>query len=164
MQNTKIGALECIATLGCVAIIPSILTGPTFTIQTFGTASFAHIIWIILIGALLFSLLFGLFFKFKDKDFIDISEYAGGKFLKYFSGISAIAYLLFATILALSEFTENIRNIIFQNAPSEYFYLLFMVGMLISVLVGARRNIQSQYNHRTINNCKYNIYIFLALL
>lgn len=138
MQNVKIGAWECIATLGCVAIIPSILTGPTFTIQTFGTASLAHIVWMIFIGIILFSLFFGLFFKFKNKDFIDISEYAGGKFLKYFSGILAIIYLLFATILALSEFTENIRNIIFENAPTEYFYLIFFVGMLISVLVGVR--------------------------
>ena len=125
MQNIKIGALECIATLGCVAIIPSILTGPTFTIQTFGTASLTHIIWIILIGSISFGLLFNLFFKFKDKDIIDISEYVGGKFLKYFTGITAIAFLLFTTILALSEFTENIRNIIFANAPTEYFYLLF---------------------------------------
>ena len=138
MQNVKIGAIECIATLGCVAIIPSILTGPTFTVQTFGTGSLAHVIYIILIGILLFSLFFGLFFKFKGKDFIDISEYAGGKFLKYFSGISAVFYLLLTTILALSEFTENIRNIIFENAPTEYFYILFIIGMLISVLTGIR--------------------------
>ena len=104
--------------------------------QTFGTASLAHIVWIIIIGALSFSLLFNLFFKFKDKDIIDISEYVGGNTLKYFTGISAIIFLLFTTILALSEFTENIRNIIFENAPTEYFYLLFFIGMLISVLTG----------------------------
>lgn len=138
MQNDKISALECIATLGCVAIIPSILTGPTFTIQTFGTASLAHIVYIILLCAILFSLFFGLFFKFKGMDFIDISEYAGGKFLKYFSGITVIIYLMLTIVLALSEFTENIRHIIFENAPTEYFYLLFLVGILVSVLIGTR--------------------------
>lgn len=138
MQNAKISSLECIATLGCVAVIPSILTGPTFTIQSFGTGSLTHVIYMILIGILLFSLLFGLFFKFNGKDIIDISEYAGGKFLKYFTGISIILYLMLTIILALSEFTENIRNIIFQNAPTEYFYLLFFVGMIISVWIGIR--------------------------
>lgn len=138
MQNAKISALECIVTLGCVAVIPSILTGPTFTIQTFGTASLAHIVYIILLSAILFSLFFGLFFKFKGMDFIDISECAGGKFLKYFSGITIIIYLMLTIILALSEFTENIRNIIFENAPTEYFYILFFVGVLISVSIGIR--------------------------
>ena len=127
MQNVKISALECIATLGCVAVIPSLLTGPTFTIQTFGTGSLTHIIYMIIFGALLFSLLFSLLFKFNGMDIIDISEYAGGKFLKYFSGITSIIYLLLTVILALSEFTENIRNIIFQNAPTEYFYLIFFI-------------------------------------
>lgn len=138
MPNAKISALECIATLGCVAVIPSLLTGPTFTIQTFGTGSLAHIVYMSIVGALFFYLLFGLFFKFKDMDIIDISEYAGGKFLKYFTGIIAILYLLITIILALSEFTENIRNIIFENAPTEYFYLIFFVGIVISVLIGAR--------------------------
>lgn len=138
MQEVKISALECIATLGCVAVIPSLLTGPTFTIQTFGTGSLAHIIYMIILGALLFGLLFNLLFKFKGMDIIDISEYAGGKFLKYFTGISAIGYLMLTIILALSEFTENIRNIIFENAPTEYFYLIFFTGMLISVLIGTR--------------------------
>lgn len=125
MQNAKISALECIATLGCVAVIPSLLTGPTFTIQAFGTGSLTHIIYMILVGAILFGLLFSLLFKFKGMDIIDISECAGGKFLKYFTGITAIIYLMLTVILALSEFTENIRNIIFQNAPTEYFYLIF---------------------------------------
>ena len=126
MENAKISAIECIATLGCVAVIPSILTGPTFTIQSFGTASLAHIIYLIILYAFLFILYFGLFFKFKNMDIIDISEYVGGNFLKYFTGITIILYLMFTIILALSEFTENIRNIIFQNAPTEYFYLLFL--------------------------------------
>lgn len=138
MQNVKISTLECIATLGCVALIPSLLTGPTFTIQTFGTGSLSHIIYMIVLGISLFTILFGLFLKFNNMDIIDISEVAGGKFLKYFSGITTILYLMLTVILALSEFTENIRNIIFQNAPNEYFYFIFWVGMLISVFIGIR--------------------------
>ena len=45
---------------------------------------------------------------------------------------------MLTVILALSEFTENIRNILFENAPTEYFYLIFYVGILISVLIGIR--------------------------
>lgn len=138
MQNVNISVLECIATLGIVAVIPSLLTGPTFTIQSFGTGSLTHIIYMIIIGIAFFSLLFGLFLKFKGMDIVDISEVAGGRFLKYFTGITIILYLMLTVILALSEFTENIRNILFENAPTEYFYLIFYVGILISVLIGIR--------------------------
>ena len=138
MQNVNISVLECIATLGIVAVIPSLLTGPTFTIQSFGTGSLTHIIYMIIIGSAFFSLLFGLFLKFKGMDIVDISEVAGGRFLKYFTGITIILYLMLTVILALSEFTENIRNILFENAPTEYFYLIFYVGILISVLIGIR--------------------------
>ena len=94
MEKVKIGTLECILTIGCVTIIPLILTVPTFTVQTFGTDGLTHTIYIILVGILVFSLLFHLFLKFKNKDIIDISEFVGGKVLKYLTGIFIIGYLV----------------------------------------------------------------------
>ncbi len=138
MNQTKIGAIECIATIGCVNIIPLILTIPTFTAQTFGTGSFAQTVYTILISIIAFSIIFKLFFKFQNKDFIDISEYAGGKTLKYISGIIIISYLILSTVLVLSEFNENIRNMLLKNAPSEYIYLLFIAGMLVGVFSGIK--------------------------
>ena len=138
MENTKIGTIECILTLGCVAIIPLILTVPTFTIQTFGSAALSHTLYIILVGILLFSLLFHMFFKFKNKDILDISEFVGGKFLKYVTGIIAICYLVLSTSLVLSEFNENIRNIIFENTPANYIYILFAIGLIVGVFSGIK--------------------------
>lgn len=138
MEDTKIGVWECIATIGCVNIIPLVLTIPTFTAQNFGTGSMFHTIYSIIIGAISLGILFRLFFKFPGKDFFEISEYAGGKFLKYLSYIIVIAYLLTSTVIVLSEFNENIRNILFKNAPSEYVYLLFIVGMFFGILSGIK--------------------------
>ena len=118
MEDTKIGVWECIATIGCVNIIPLVLTIPTFTAQNFGTGSMFHTIYSIIIGAISLGILFRLFFKFPGKDFFEISEYAGGKFLKYLSYIIVIAYLLTSTVIVLSEFNENIRNILYLiNMP-----------------------------------------------
>ncbi len=126
MNQSKIGVVECIATIGCINIIPLILTLPTFSAQTYGTGSFAHTIYSILLSLIGFTLLFSLFLKFKGKDFFDISEYVGGTFLKTISGIISIGILVICTVLVLSEFNENIRNILLVHSPSEYIYLLFI--------------------------------------
>lgn len=80
--------------------------------------------------------MFKLFFKFSNKDFFEISEYAGGKILKGISYFLVAVYLITSVVVVLSEFNENIRNILFKNAPSEYINLLFIFGMFIGLLCG----------------------------
>lgn len=138
MENNKISVWECIATIGCVNIIPLVLTIPTLTAQTFGTGSMFHTIYTIIISAISFGILFKLFFNFNGKNLFEISEYAGGKFLKYLTYFIVAIYLIASTVIVLSEFNENIRNILFKNAPSEYIYLLFIVGMFFGVLSGIK--------------------------
>ena len=50
MDNSKISTWECIAMIGCVNIIPLVLTIPTFTAQSFGTGSMLHTIYSIIVA------------------------------------------------------------------------------------------------------------------
>ena len=80
--------------------------------------------------------MFKFFFKFPNKDFFEISEYVGGKTLRNISYFLVALYLTTSLVLVLSEFNENIRNILFKNAPSEYINLLFIIGMFVGLLCG----------------------------
>lgn len=80
--------------------------------------------------------MFKFFFKFPNKDFFEISEYVGGKTLRNISYFLVALYLTTSVVLVLSEFNENIRNILFKNAPSEYINLLFIIGMFVGLLCG----------------------------
>lgn len=80
--------------------------------------------------------MFKFFFKFPNKDFFEISEYVGGKTLRNITYFLVALYLTTSVVLVLSEFNENIRNILFKNAPSEYINLLFIIGMFVGLLCG----------------------------
>ncbi len=134
----QIGALEFIATIGCVGMIPLVLTIPTFSAQTYGTGAMAHTLYMTVISAFFLWFLCHLFFQFPKNDFLDISEYVGGKILKFFTTFLAISYLLTSAIIVLAEFNENIRNILFQNAPSHYISFIFLLGLLPGVFSGIK--------------------------
>ena len=57
-SNFKIGTWEAVATLGCISLIPVFLTIPTYDVQTFGTATFAHNVYSAIITLLIISFLF----------------------------------------------------------------------------------------------------------
>lgn len=129
---------ECIATLGCMTIIPIILTLPTFSAHYFGTASFLYAVYSSIVAGILFFILFKLFSKYKNRDILDVAEIAGGKPLKYITGLLAVLYLMTAAVITLSEFNENVRNILFDEAPSIYISLLFIITVLIGCLIGLK--------------------------
>lgn len=136
--NGFIGSWECIATLGCITITPLVLTLPTFASEDFGTSAFLHAIYVSIIAGIFFLLLFMMYSKFKNKDIIDISEFALGKFFKYLTGLILIFYFFSTAVLTLGEFNENIKNILFSEAPSEIICLLFMITVFIGSVIGLR--------------------------
>lgn len=126
-----LGSWECIATLGCITLIPLLLTMPTFSAELFGTASLLQILYISAISGIIYTLIFKMYKKFSGKDFLDISEYIGGKGLKIIVGIFLIAYLFFEAFISLSEFTINVQNTLFHETPKEYIAILFTITVLI---------------------------------
>lgn len=138
IYNGKLGSWECISLIGCISVIPLVLTAPTFIVENLGTGSFLYSVYITLLTGLSFIVLFKLYSKFKDQDIIDLSKFVGGSFLKYLTGLFIIFYLLISSIVTLSEFTENIRYILFDQAPPAYITTLFAITIFFGVLIGLR--------------------------
>ncbi|MBQ9280389.1 MAG: GerAB/ArcD/ProY family transporter [Clostridia bacterium] len=140
---------ECIATIGCLTLIPISLSLPNFSAEMYGTASFLHAVYMTIIAGLFFTLLFKLYSKFIDKDILDVAEIAGGKVLKYVTGIVIITYLLMASVVTLSEFDENIRNILLDEAPSSYILTVFFITSVVGAFIGIKGIFRTRYPHIT---------------
>ena len=91
--------------------------------------------------------------KFAGKDFLDISEYIGGKVLKIIVGLLIISYLFFEAFISLSEFTINVQNTLFHETPKEYIAILFSITVLVRKFNWDSWSFQSgRYNSPRSNN------------
>lgn len=136
--NLKIGTWEAVATIGCISLIPILLTIPTYDVETFGTATFLHNIYTSILTFIVLFIILNLYKNFSNMDIIDISEYVGGKALKFIWGIILMFYLFTLCVLTFAEFTQNLQSILFTDAPQEYISILFGVAIVISLFLGIR--------------------------
>lgn len=137
-SNLKIGTWEAVATIGCISLIPILLTIPTYAVETFGTATFLHNVYSSILTLIVLAVIFALYKNFSDMDIIDVSEYVGGKPLKFIWGLLLMTYLFVLCILTFSEFTQNLQNILFSDAPQEYISILFGIAIIVSLFLGIR--------------------------
>lgn len=137
-KKIRLGNWEVIATIGCISLIPTLLTIPTFTFETVGTATFLHSIYTGIITFVFFAIVLALYKNFTNMDIVDIANYVGGKPLLLFVAIITMLYLLLSFVLTFSEFIQNLQNVLFQNAPQEYLSIIFGVVVAISIFLGIR--------------------------
>lgn len=136
--NFKIGTWEAVSTLGCVSLIPTLLTIPTYDAETYGTATFAHNIYSTIITFFIILIIVKLLRGFENTDILDIVKYASGKFIFIILGILLIFYIFTLCTLTFCEFTQNLENVLFPDAPKEYVELIFGIAIIISLYLGIR--------------------------
>lgn len=137
-SNFKIGTWEAVATLGCISLIPILLTLPTYDSESFGTATFAHNVYSAIVTLIVISILLRLYKGFENMDALDIVKYGAGNTLYLICGIALISYLFILCVLTFSEFTQNLQNVIFPDAPQEYVGIFFGIALIISLYLGIR--------------------------
>ena len=134
----KIGTWEAIATLGCISLIPILLTIPTYAVESFGTATFAHCVYSGIITLLVITILLKLYKGFTDMDMLDIVKYVGGNTLFIILGLVLVLYLFTLCVLTFAEFTQNLQNVLFPDAPQDYVAIFFGIALIISLSLGIR--------------------------
>ncbi len=134
----KFGSFECIATMCCLTFMPIILSLPRFSALEFGTGSFFQSIYMSIIALIFFLILYKLYKKFKNQDILDVSEFAGGKALKYITGVLIIFYVFSSALVTLSEYNEEIRNVLFLEAPSAFITIMFGITILLASFIGIK--------------------------
>ena len=128
MEKDKIGFSEALCILLIVVLSHIILTFPKTIIESQGTGSLINIIYLTIIGLIILTLFLKLYKNFKNKDIIDISDFLGGKILKFILGIALIAYLLFIASLLVRNTSESFRTMYLQNTPIPYLIFALLVG------------------------------------
>lgn len=134
----KLQKIEAISLIIIVMINKLVLNIPYLVISSVGTGVIVNIIYIGIID-LLFSLaLVKLFDKFQNSDIVDISEFLGGKILKWIIGIISILLFFFVGFITLIDFANALQIVYFSNFSIIYIVLFFIIGILIANLYGLK--------------------------
>ena len=145
MKPEKIGYVEAIALITIVMINKIILNTPKDIIAKTGSSSCLNVIYISIIAIVIALLISVLFKRFPGYDILDISQFLGGKFLKFIIGTAYIFLLIILTASIIKSLSETLRTIYFRTSPILYITLFFIVTSIIcnrySIKVIAKANL-----------------------
>ena len=134
-MGVQLSKKECIFFICLILFNKLILSFPSLLISVTGTGTTINLIYIGIIALVFISIINKGFKNFPNSGILDISKILGGKTLKTIIGI--IYMLLFFTILItfLNDFTNLLKSIYYQNSPTIFILLFFIIGILISNLI-----------------------------
>lgn len=132
MENTKIGNKEAIALLVTIIFNHIIINITKSIIDMTASASILNILYVSIITIIFTCIICYFLNKFPTLDIIDISEYLGGKVLKWLVGILFVGYFIFFAGVLLHMFTSCLKIIYFQLVNIKYVVALFVICALIA--------------------------------
>lgn len=138
MYNEKINGWEIISITSIITFTPLLVTLPRSAGETFGTAAVLHSVYIAILTAIFFFIIFKLYRNLEDKDLYDLAEYVGGSPLRIITGIIVLLYLGTASFITVNEFGEDIKNILFVNTNVQNVNLIFLFGTFIAAYFGIK--------------------------
>ncbi len=142
-QTTKIGNIEAIFLIVTIMINHIILNLPKFLLDKTHSGSLLNIIFITLIVLGIVYFISKLLKRFPNMDILDISEFLGGKILKYTIGILFMIYFLFFAGVFLRSFCESIKIIYFPTTPVMFLIIFFIIGMMMTNRLGTNAIIRA---------------------
>ena len=136
MEKTKIGLLQGASVIVTVMISHIILNMPNHLISNTGSSTILNLVYVFIISVFIFYLASKVFELFPKKDFIDICEYTGGKWLKNLFSIAVCIYFLTISGFVIRTFAESLVLIYFPNIELEIVILAFVSITVIMNLLG----------------------------
>ena len=113
MENTKIGNKEAIALLTTISFNQIIIFGVKSIINNTSSASLLNLLYLSIIILIFTILICYLLNKFPSFDLLDISDYLGGKILKWIIGILFFIYFIIFAGNSLHLFSSCLEIIYF---------------------------------------------------
>lgn len=136
MDNTKISTWELVSLTSVVTFTPLLVTLPRSAAEAFGTGAVMHAIYIGIIVTLYFWLILRLYKNQEDKDLFDLAENVGGKWLKVLTGIVVLIYLLTTAFITINEFSEDVKNVLFDDNSVQTVNIFFIIAISIATYFG----------------------------
>lgn len=131
MENTKIGNKEAISLLITIIFNHIIINLTKSVINVTASASLLNILYISIITIIFTCIICYFLNKFPTLDIIDISEYLGGKILKWLIAILFVGYFIFFAGILLHIFASFLKIIYFQLVNIKYVVALFVICTFI---------------------------------
>ena len=135
MENTKLGNKEAIALLVTIAFNHIIINVTKSIIDTTQSASILNVLYVSIVAIIFTSIICYFLNKFPTLDLIDISEYLGGKILKWIIGLLFIGYFIFFTGNLLNMFSACLEIIYFQLVKTKYVVALFVIAAVLACTI-----------------------------
>ena len=132
MENTKIGNKEAIALLVTITFNHIIINITKVIVDLTASASLLNILYVGIITIIFTSIICYLLNNFPTLDIVDISEYLGGKVLKWFIGLLFVGYFIFFSGNLLNMFSACLEIIYFQLVKTKYVVALFVIAAVIA--------------------------------
>ena len=145
MMNSKFNAKEAISLVLVITIAHSLLSLPKNLLEDQKSAVILNIAYVSVIAIALAYLIYRLMKGFAGKDIIDISEFLGGKFLKYLLGTIFISYLIFTGSILLRNFCESIKIVYFPNTKVTFILTMFIAAVILVCCLDFKSNVKTTY-------------------
>ncbi len=142
MNNEKINTIEATFLIVIVTLAHIILNLPNSILKQSGSASIINVIFVSFLTIVFFFILNKLFKPFPGKDIIDVSEFVGGKFLKFLTNLIYSVYLIFVSSILVLNFSELLKLIYFPNAFTPLIILMFLIAGIIVNKLGFKNIIK----------------------
>jgi spore germination protein (amino acid permease) len=106
------------------------------TVEDAGTAGWIMVVFSTLIMLIMFSIMIRLFKPFEGKDILDVAAIAGGKPLRFITGVLLASIAFFTVVISLREFSEDMKVISLPASPISFVILFFIIGMALGSFFG----------------------------
>ena len=134
MENTKIGNKEAIALLTTISFNQIIIFGVKSIINNTSSASLLNLLYLSIIILIFTILICYLLNKFPSFDLLDISDYLGGKILKWIVGILFFIYFIIFAGNSLHLFSSCLEIIYFPLTLLIFIRSFLIIGATITCL------------------------------
>lgn len=132
MNNSKLGNKEAIALLFTIIINNVMLISTKSILSSTRSSSLLNVVYILLIAIIISLIIIKLLKPFSQRDILDISEFLGGKILKFIIGIAYICYFIFFTSLLLRSFCNSLQIVYYPLTKVLFIILLFIISAALS--------------------------------
>lgn len=136
MSVYKIGLVEAITLILIVTVNRLAISIPQAILLSCGSSAILNILYVSLIAIFLTYIIVTLFKRFPNSDIIDVSDFLGGKFLKYLVGIILFLYIVSVLSFLLRDFIEILHVLYYTDTPIIYLLAFFIVVCIIANLLG----------------------------
>lgn len=130
MENTKIGTSEAIAFLTIIFGNFVVLDGAKSIIMTTSSSAILNVIYVSIVSLIISYVFYALLNKFPTFDILDISNFLGGKILKFIIGSIFFVYFVVLSAGLLKNFAYSLQTIYYPFANVFMIVLVFSISSL----------------------------------